>query len=98
MERICSQGEHILSFQSRPIFYKRGKIIFQEVLPLKVCLFSVLPQLTFPGATDVMMDQFKEFSTIVKDSLEKMKENFKETRVEAKEELERVKHTYKTYP
>ena len=42
-------------------------------------------------ATGVMMDQFKELSMEVKDSLHKIKENFAEIKLEAKEELERVK-------
>ena len=42
-------------------------------------------------ATNVMMEQFKELSMEVKDSLHKIKENFEEIKVEAKEELKRVK-------
>ena len=42
-------------------------------------------------ATGIMMDQFKEISLEVKDSLHKIKENFEEIKLEAKEELERVK-------
>ena len=38
-----------------------------------------------------MMDQFKELSTEVKDSVDKMKEKNEEIKVEAKEELEHVK-------
>ena len=42
-------------------------------------------------ATAVMMNQFKDISMEVKDSLHKIKENFEEIKLEAKEELERDK-------
>ena len=60
-----------------------SKFDFEEKLLEKVIRMEL--------ATGVMMDQFKEISMEVKDSLQKINENFKEIKLEAKEELERVK-------
>ena len=85
--------------------FKNFAFLFILILQLKVARCDAEPRcskydfeekllekvMRMEHTTGVMMDQFKQISMEVKDSLHEINENFKEIKLEAKEELERVK-------
>ena len=85
--------------------FKRFAFVFILALSIKVARCDAEPRCSkfdfeekllekvvrMEHATGVMMDQFKDLSMVVKDSLHNIKVKNEEIKVEAKEEMERIK-------